>query len=130
MTVSEIIENDNIKPDRFGMAAISCIFKAFGDNIRSKEYWPWGDKVNCPWTKSKGLTSDLSTAIELLLRSIELSNSPEENEDKPLDSSIFNFRKRLNSAISGINTSDIANKKINETSKDTLSKISEVLNYE
>lgn len=48
-TLENFLKNKNIKADRFAMAAISYIFKAFGDNIRSKEYWPWGDKVNFPW---------------------------------------------------------------------------------
>ena len=38
MSINEIIENENIRSDRYAMAAISFIFKAFGDSIRSKEY--------------------------------------------------------------------------------------------
>ena len=62
MSIYEIIENNNIHSDRYAMAAISCIFKAFGDPIRSKEFWPWGDKVQCPWTITKGTEKDIDDA--------------------------------------------------------------------
>ena len=48
LTLENFLNNENIKADRFAMAAISYIFKAFGDNIRSKEYLPCGDKVDFP----------------------------------------------------------------------------------
>ena len=51
MKVDELKYNSIIKADRWGMAAISYIFQAFGDFIRSKEYWPWGETVNCEWEK-------------------------------------------------------------------------------
>ena len=67
MSINEIIENENIRSDRYEMAAISFIFKAFGDSIRSKEYWPWGKDVQCEWTPSKGTSYDITQA-DLLLR--------------------------------------------------------------
>ena len=67
MTINEIIENENIRSDRYAMAAISYIFKAFGDNNRSREYWPWGRDVQCEWTPSKGTSNDITQA-ELLLK--------------------------------------------------------------
>lgn len=67
MTINEIIENENIRSDRYAMAAISFIFKAFGDSTRSKEYWPWGKDVQCEWTPSKGTSYDITQA-DLLLR--------------------------------------------------------------
>ena len=67
MTINEIIENENIRSDRYAMAAISYIFKAFGDSNRSKEYWPWGRDVQCEWTPSKGTSNDITQA-ELLLK--------------------------------------------------------------
>ena len=67
MSINEIIENENIRSDRYAMAAISFIFKAFGDSIRSKEYWPWGKDVQCKWTPSKGTSYDITQA-DLLLR--------------------------------------------------------------
>ena len=67
MSINEIIENENIRSDRYAMAAISFIFKAFGDSIRSKEYWPWGKDVQCEWTPSKGTSYDITQA-DLLLR--------------------------------------------------------------
>ena len=76
MTIYEMIMNDNIRSDRYAMAAISNIFKAFGDDIRSKEFWPWGDKVQCPWTISKGTDEDISEA-ELLLERARLKYNDE-----------------------------------------------------
>lgn len=67
MSINEIIENENIRSDRYAMAAISFIFKAFGDSIRSKEYWPWGKDVQCEWTPPKGTSYDITQA-DLLLR--------------------------------------------------------------
>ena len=67
MSINEIIENENIRSDRYAMAAISFIFKAFGDSIRSKEYWPWGKDVQCEWTPSQGTSYDITQA-DLLLR--------------------------------------------------------------
>ena len=67
MSINEIIENENIRSDRYAMAAISFIFKAFGDSIRSKEYWPGGKDVQCEWTPSKGTSYDITQA-DLLLR--------------------------------------------------------------
>lgn len=67
MSINEIIENENIRSDRYAMAAISFIFKAFGDSTRSKEYWPWGKDVQCEWTPSKGTSYDITQA-DLLLR--------------------------------------------------------------
>lgn len=57
-SLNDFLKNENIKPDRFGMAAISYIFKAFGDVIRSKEYWPWGETVNFSWDNGKDNISD------------------------------------------------------------------------
>lgn len=68
MTINEIIENENIRSDRYAMAAISYIFKAFGDTNRSKEYWPWGRDVQCEWTPSKGTSNDITQAEQLLKR--------------------------------------------------------------
>jgi len=67
MTINEIIENENICSDRYAMAAISYIFKAFGDSNRSREYWPWGRDVQCEWIPSKGTRNDITQA-ELLLK--------------------------------------------------------------
>ena len=67
MTINEIIENENICSDRYAMAAISYIFKAFGDSNRSREYWPWGRDIQCEWTPSKGTSNDITQA-ELLLK--------------------------------------------------------------
>lgn len=58
LTIDHMLANDNILADRFGMAAISYIFKAFGDDVRSKEYWPWSEKSNCMWPGVRGIDPD------------------------------------------------------------------------
>lgn len=79
MTINEIIENENIRSDRYAMAAISYIFKAFGDSTRSKEYWPWGKDVQCEWIPSKGTSDDIKQA-ELLLKRAKTKYGEEEGK--------------------------------------------------
>ena len=57
-TLEQLFQNENIKADRFALAAISYIFKAFGDVLRSKEYWPWGSTVNFSWDNGKDNITD------------------------------------------------------------------------
>ena len=66
-TLEDLLKNENIRADRFGLAAISYIFKAFGDVIRSKEYWPWGSKVNFSWDNGKDSISgdNLQEALDI-----------------------------------------------------------------
>ena len=88
MTIYEMMMNNNVHSDRYAMAAISYIFKAFGDDIRSKEFWPWGDKVQCPWTISKGTNIDIGEA-ELLLERARLKYD-EETEASNINDKIYN----------------------------------------
>ena len=80
MTVDEIMLNENIRSDRYAMAAISFIFNAFGDPIRSKEYWPWGEKVQCAWRPTKGTDIDISYA-KLLLERARIKYEEETSEN-------------------------------------------------
>jgi hypothetical protein len=66
MTLTEILEHESIRSDRYALAAISHIYKAFGDPIRSKECWPWGRDVQFEWYPSQGTDKDITEA-ELLL---------------------------------------------------------------
>ena len=103
MTLSQILENDNIKADRFGMAAISYIYKAFGDDVRSKAYWPWSEKVNFPWSKTQGPIIDLNNAILCINKSItQLQNGEFDNFETSIiiagdeaNGSIREYRKQL-----------------------------------
>lgn len=138
-TLDQLFQNENIKADRFALAAISYIFKAFGDNIRSKEYWPWGINVNFSWDNGKdqitddmfkdtnasswqtiGNKSDLTRAM-LCLRQAQQRSEKEETEIIKANNyrSIRDLQKRLN-RISlrnrGINSS-IEN--VNKTSIET-----------
>ena len=137
MTLQQILENENIKADRFGMAAISYIFKAFGDNIRSKEYWPWGDKVDFPWDNGKdtissdkiqdalnisnwttyGNLSDLTRAMLCLKEAQVRSHEEEHIEIKRNNSnSIKDLKKRLDRINMSVKDADTLSQNINETS--------------
>ena len=142
MTLQQIISNTNIKADRFGMAAISYIFKAFGDNIRSKEYWPWGDKVDFPWDNVKdtisgdkmqdalnisnwatyGNLSDLTRAMLCLKEAQSRSQIEQETEKIEIkqnnSNNINNLKKRLDRINMGIKTVNRITKNVNDTSID------------
>ena len=92
MTINEIIENNNIQSDRYAMAAISCIFKAFGDSIRSKEYWPWGKDIQCEWMPSKGILDDIKQA-ELLLKRARVKYNEEEGKYKLISDKFISMFK-------------------------------------
>ena len=113
-TLEQLFQNENIKADRFGMAAISYIFKAFGDTLRSQEYWPWSEKVNLPWESSKGTDYDLTIAIELLNEAInridestdvliKTTNSGNINDLKRQLSNLKTKEERLNNYIKQAN---------------------------
>ena len=127
----DTINNDAyIKPDRFGMAAISTIFKAFGDNIRSKEYWPWSEKVGDQfmWESSNGLTNDLLDAIEYIKLSLiqidkEIYEEQESNKSNltSMDAikELVKRINRVNNTINNVNRSvDDINKTTEEISND------------
>ena len=140
LTLDQIRQNENIKSDRFGMAAISYIFRAFGDRIRSKEYWPWGKDINFPWnsdyeetTSENGIYTqkDLLLAIDCLDEAItRVYKETNENDTIYNDISIKGFKNRLNKLIMKLNIYDGISNKINETSKETKDKIAELENYE
>lgn len=92
MTINEIIENENICSDRYAMAAISYIFKAFGDSNRSREYWPWGRDVQCEWTPSKGTSNDITQA-ELLLKRAKNKFYEEKGEYRSLSNKYVSMFK-------------------------------------
>lgn len=118
MTLQQILENENIKADRFGMAAISYIFKAFGDDIRSKEYWPWGSTVNFPWEESKGLETDLTNAnlciTQAKIRSKKESTIKIKENNK---NGIKALKKRLDQIMLGNKKSNVISTNINATSE-------------
>lgn len=121
MTVPEIIQNKNIKADRFGMAAISYIFKAFGDYKRSKEYWPWSDKINIPWEETQGNIADINNAISLLIEANKRINAEITDESNSINNEILTndqpktireYKRRLNQIVTNLNT---FTKSLNET---------------
>lgn len=123
MTIYEIIENNNIQADRYAMAAISCIFKAFGDSTRSKEFWPWGDKVQCPWTITKGTNKDITDA-ELLLERARLKYIEENNNSEKInyfDNDMNNISNNdIKSLQSQMNKIRLNIKKIDNISENTI----------
>ena len=131
LTLEQIAQNENIKPDRFGMAAISFIFKAFGDNIRSKEYWPWGKDVQCRWATSKGTKKDLDDAIFLLKTAFNrIIESPETELVSTKLISERTLKERLNLNITNTQSADKITDKVNETSKETTQILIDLKNYE
>lgn len=140
MTLQQILENENVKADRFGMAAISYIFKAFGDNIRSKEYWPWGDKIDFTWDNGKdtisgdkmqdalniydwatyGNLSDLTRAMLCLKEAQSRSQIEQETEKIEVkrnnSNSIKDLKKRLDRINMSVKDADTLSQNINETS--------------
>ena len=125
MTINEIIENENIRSDRYAMAAISYIFKAFGDSNRSREYWPWGRDVQCEWTSSKGTNNDITYA-QLLLERARIKFDKEQiiNNDYPKindDIMTNTFDKQMKELRRRINKLAINMKRINSSSQEVIS---------
>ena len=82
---SSILNNDKISADKYGLAAISHIYKAFGNFVRSKELWPFSEKNGLDWEESNGLENDCETAVKFILRAIE--KYKEETEEDDINSS-------------------------------------------
>lgn len=123
MTINEIIENQNICSDRYAMAAISYIFKAFGDSIRSKEYWPWGRDVQCEWIPSKGTDNDITYAELLLERArSKFAEENTDNEYSKINDEIMKntVDKQLKDLKRRINKVTLNMKRINKSSKEVI----------
>ena len=132
MSIYEIIENENIRSDRYAMAAISCIFKAFGDSIRSKEIWPWGKDVQCEWYPSKGTKIDILESELLLERSLkkieeETVSENDKNIDNTyimnLDKNITELKRKLNKLQNNISNIKNISKEVINVSNETNSDI-------
>ena len=135
MTLNEILEHSAIRSDRYALAAISHIYKAFGDNVRSKEYWPWGRDVQCEWYPSKGTNTDITEA-ELLLERARIKFEEEQKTNKDyskinddimkttFDKEIKKLRTRLQKVGRNIKTINKSNESIVKVSEETDSKIS------
>lgn len=135
LTLDQILENENIKADRYGMAAISYIFKAFGDVVRSKEYWPWGDTVNFPWENDNndiyGDSLDSLTRAILCLNTAKKRIRESENTNKieikkDTVNSVNSLKKRLSRiGFTNKNINNVTNS-IESTSKDINDKINKL----
>ena len=126
MTINEIIENENICSDRYAMAAISCIFKAFGDNISSKEYWPWGKDVQCEWTTSNGTNADIEQA-QILLNRAKTKFYEENSETKINEENMNDFNNQIKSLTRRINKVATNMKRVNKSSQE-VTKVSDKAN--
>lgn len=119
MTANEVLvlNNDKIRSDKFAAAAISYIYKAFGDIIRSKEIWPFSNKVNLGWQNSKGTEQDCLDAMNFLVRALEKYEKEIEEETSKDTLSGDDFIKKLRYMLDNIskeikivnNTSDNIN---------------------
>lgn len=137
MTLNEILEHESIRSDRYALAAISHIYKAFGDPIRSKECWPWGRDVQCEWYPSKGTNKDITEA-ELLLERARIKFEEEQNKDSveykkirdnismedTFNKQIKELRRRLNKAAKHASNITKSSDNIISVSKEVDSKIS------
>jgi len=119
--------NPNIRADKYGMGAISHIYKAFGDNIRSKEYWPWSENVgnDWAWEKSKGTINDLENAIEyikmaMLRLSYEYVNTQTNEYGDDMTTAIKKLRKRLENINLSIDIANEITEAINNTTLATI----------
>jgi hypothetical protein len=109
------------------MAAISTIYKAFGDNVRSKEMWPWSERVgnDWQWEKSKGTINDLRDAVDLIEYAVlryELEMDAENQTHDIEDTYAFvkSLKRRINRVKNSINTAENITDAVNKTSIETL----------
>lgn len=134
MTPSELIilGRNDIRSDKFAAAAISYIYKAFGDIIRSKEIWPFSNKVNLGWQNSKGTEQDCLDAMDFLIRALEKYELEIEKETNQTNLSGDDFIKKLRYMLNNIskeikivnNTSDNINTTSNNVENE-IDKLSE-----
>lgn len=134
LTIDHMINNENIKADRFGMAAISYIFKAFGDDIRSKEYWPWSEKDNCRWPGLRGEYHSRDEYMMWAKRTLErasvnsytVDDQTSNDEKNPIDISLIQLKERLKKSVDNVIDINDTNKNINKTSNEIHTKIDEL----
>lgn len=138
MTFTDISNNTTIRSDRYAMAAISQIFKAFGDIERSKEYWPWGETVDYPWESSKGVQQDLSLAKAFIAVAANrykdenpndlVPDTAEKHYPKMKDlSTPRGFKQYLNRLAKGMSTNYKNSKNIDNTSTDIKTEIEKIV---
>ena len=141
MTLREILANKNIHADTYAMAAISYIFNAFGDIVRSKDYWPFGKILNFDWH----IISDTNLAITCAELCLERAREKHNENDESVETQINNnesittsysgnelsdqlrlLSKRLNKVIDKLNSINTSNTNINNVSEEVISKISNI----
>ena len=136
MNLEALKENKNIRADRFAMAAISYIFKAFSDNKRSIDYWPWSgkDAEYLEWEDSTGKTNDLYMAIYLLTEAInrvnnentdngEINDDPNNEKSNIFDKTTKEYKRRINQIttnLNNLNNSISVTNKVSDKLQDTL----------
>ena len=116
MTIQEILENKNIKSDQYGMAAIAYVYKAFGDNIKYKELWPWVETIS----DTDGFDHDLTIAIQLLNKAKVRHNDEDEKISIKYDNSVSiqNLKKRLSQINMNLKSANKNSTNINNASKE------------
>ena len=136
MNLEALKENKNIRADRFAMAAISYIFKAFSDNKRSIDYWPWSgkDAEYLEWEDSSGKTNDLYMSIHLLTEAInrvnnentdggEINDDPNNEKSNIFDKTTKEYKRRINQItanLNNLNNSILVTNKVSDKLQDTL----------
>jgi hypothetical protein len=126
MTINEILENENIKSDRYGMAAIAYIYKAFGNMTKFRELWPW---TEIPTNDNEGFEYSITIAMQLLTRA-KGSKEAENNQNQiKLDNSVSieNLKKRLSQINRNLKSANKNSTNINNTSTDVNNKSIEII---
>lgn len=139
LRLSQLQENKNIKSDRFAMAAISFIYKAFNDISSSKACWPWSgrDDANLVWEPSSGVSQDLIMARSLIILANQRYKEETQNESSNVDDGSFKtsynkdykpttikeFKRKLNALKGSMkqvnNVSNNLNKKVEDMNEET-----------
>lgn len=134
---SSILNNSKISSDKYGLAAVSYIYKAFGNFVRSKELWPFSEKLNQEWEESKGCEYDCVFAISLLLRALEkyreeIGKSSQDSDSTETDDTENNEEQKSKYVLEDNNFVKLARfiLKFAETNIDIINETSDAVNSE
>ena len=131
MTPTEltILGRNDIRSNKFAAAAISYIYNAFGDIIRSKESWPFSSKKELGWQNSKGTEEDLKSAFQFLLASYNkyLNENSKSNDVIPISNTINDIKTELEDIDKELDLIDSISESIDNITNDTNDKINNVI---
>lgn len=134
MTPTELIilGRNDIRSDKFGAAAISYVYKAFGNLLASKEIWPFSEKNNMKWQEPKSFEEDCNIAIKFIEKAIdayynELEDNVETKDTVSYGSSnITKLNNVLKNVKRSVNIIDETSEAIIRYSNDTENNIEDI----